>query len=133
MWGSYSTYDMEDPLVGLKTSLTPGYLRILHDFMASVPYWEMEPMNALVSPNNVVMEGEEFRTNFCLAKPGEVYLVYSMHGGPLTLNTRAGKRYNVIQMNPRTGQETDLRQVNGERLKFSLTGIDQVLLLRAQG
>lgn len=53
------------------------------------------------------------------------------HSGPLTLDTIAEKSYNVIQMNPRTGQEADLGHVDGGRLKFSLTGIDQVLLLKA--
>ncbi|MFQ5906501.1 MAG: DUF5060 domain-containing protein, partial [bacterium] len=40
MWGHAATYEMDDPFEGMQKSLTPGYLKILHDFVADLPYWE---------------------------------------------------------------------------------------------
>jgi hypothetical protein len=133
MWGHYSTYEMDDPLPGMERSPTPGYLKILHDFVAALPYWEMEPMNDLVSANEEMVEGKPYRMNFCLAKPGKFYLIFSLNGGELKVNLASGNTYEAIQMDPRTGQQTGLGRVSGGEQSFSLSGKEQVLLLRAEG
>jgi hypothetical protein len=131
MWGHYSTYDMDDPLPGMKRSPTPGYLKILHDFVAALPYWEMEPANELVSPNKVEVEGKPYRMNFCLAKPGEIYLIFSLNGGNLTVDLASGSSYKAIQMDPRTGEKTDLGVIDSGKQAISLSGKEQVLLLKS--
>lgn len=133
MWGHYSTYEVNDPLPGMERSPTPGYLSILQDFVATLPYWEMEPMNDLVSPNEEIVEGKPYRMNFCLAKPGHVYLIFSLNGGELTVDLAFGNTYEAIQMDPRTGQRTHLGSVEGGEQSLSLADREQVLLLRAEG
>jgi hypothetical protein len=138
MWGHYSTYEMNDPLPGMQRSVTSKYLKILHDFIVALPYWEMEPSNELVSPGEVAVEGETYRTNFCLAKAGKIYLIFSLNGGQLTIDLAPGNRkaksriYRVTQMYPRTGKQADLGQVNGGEQAISFSGKEQVLLLRAE-
>jgi len=132
MWGNYATYWVDDPLPGIKKSATPRHLRILHDFITAIPYYEMEPANEAVSPAEVEVEGQPFRTNFCLAKPGEVYLVFSLNGSSLTVHLDPGNTYSVIQMDPRTGERTDLGQVEGGEPSFSVSGEEQVLLIQRQ-
>ena len=132
MWGHYSTYEMDDPLPGMQRSMTPKYLKILHDLITALPYWEMEPANELVSSNEVEVEGEPYRMNFCLAKHGEIYLVFSLNGGQLTLDLAVGSTYKAVQMDPRTGEHTPLGQVDGGKQTFSLSGKEQVLLLKAE-
>lgn len=132
MWGHYSTYDMDDPLPGMQRSVTPKYLRILHDFVTGLPYWEMEPMNGLVSPNEEAVEGKPYRMNFCLAKPGEIYLIFSLNGGQLGVELAPGAVYKATQMDPRTGMETDLGKISGGRQTISLSGKEQVLLVKLE-
>lgn len=129
MWGNYATYWMDDPLPGIERSETPRYLRILHDFVTLLPYWEMEPANELVSPAEVTIEGKSYRTNFCLARPGTAYAAFSLAGGPLTIELAAGRTYRAIQLDPRTGQQTELGQVDGGAQTVALSGKEQVLLL----
>jgi len=131
MWGHYSTYEMKDPLPGMQKSPTPRYLKILHDFVAALPYWEMEPANELVSPNEVEVDGKPYRMNFCLAKPGEIYLIFSLNGGNLILDLAVGSTYKAVQMDPRTGEKTDLGVINGGKQTISLSGKEQVLLLKS--
>ena len=132
MWGHYDTYEMDDPLPGMKRSPTPEYLKILHDFVTDLPYWEMEPANDLVSANEEKVEGKPYRMNFCLAKKGEIYLIFSLNGGQLTADLASGINYKAVQMDPRTGKKADLGQVEGGEQKFSLDGKEQVLLLKAE-
>jgi len=131
MWGNYATYWMKDPLPGIQRSVTPQYLKILHDFVAELPYWEMEPANDTVSPAEVMAEGKPYRTNFCLAKTGEIHLIFSLNGGPLTVTLAPDSTCTVTQMDPRTGKRTDLGQVDGGAQTVSVSGREQVLLLRA--
>jgi len=128
IWGSPATYELGDPMWGLLDSIVPERLRILHDFMIAFPYWEMEPDNDLVSANEVMIEGVGYRTNFCLAKSGKRYLVFSLKGGSFTLTLPPGARYYLTHLEPRTGAETDLGQVDGGVQTISLPVSEQVLL-----
>ena len=92
---------------GLRDSIVPQRLRITHDFMTSFPYCEMVPANDAVSANEVEIDGAGYRTNFCLAKPRERYLVFSLLGGDLALTLDPGVHYRVIHLDPRTGQHAD--------------------------
>lgn len=129
MWGNYATYWLDDPLPGIQRSETPARLKILHDTITSLPYWEMEPSNELVSPDEITMNNAPYRTNFCLAKPGEAYMVFSLQGGDLTVTLAEGD-YGVTQLDPRTGKETDLGRLNGGEHVLSVVGSEQVLLIR---
>lgn len=90
MWGNPATYETGDPLPEMKRSRTPGHLRALAEIMNSVPYWEMEPRNEVVSANPEVVEGVSYRTNFALGNAGSTYLVYSRLGGRLTVTLPPG-------------------------------------------
>jgi hypothetical protein len=132
MWGSPATYELGDPMWGLLDSVVPQRVRILHDFMVRLPYWEMEPANALVSPNRAFVGGTiGYRTNYCLAQPGAYYVVYSLHGGELSLDLQPEIRYDLTQLDPRTGEEVALGRVDGGTCKVTLSGRDQVLLASA--
>lgn len=65
-----------------------------------VPFWDMRNRNDLVgNPENENMV-------FCLAKPGEIYLIYLMRGGEAHLDLdseAAGSEWDVRWFNPRAG------------------------------
>ena len=78
------------------------YCRIALEFFREhrVPFWEMTNADSLVG------NGVHAETFFCLAKPGELYLVYLPWGGryTATLDLRgATGEFNVRWFNPRTG------------------------------
>ncbi len=129
VWGSKATYVTGDPLPQMKGNLTPQYMRVLHDVMADLPYAQMEPLNESVTPANVTLDGEAWRTNFALAKPGEVYLVYSLHGGTGTVTLAPG-RYCALRVDPRDGTKFDLGAVTGGAAGFSLPQGDWVFIYR---
>jgi hypothetical protein len=128
-WGNYATYWLEDPLPGIARSETPARLKILHDTITALPYWEMEPSNEVVSVDEITMEDDACRTNFCLAKSGEAYMIFSLQGGDLTV-TLADGDYGVTQLDPRTGKETDLGRVSGGEQALTVAGTEQVLVIR---
>lgn len=61
-------------------------------FLNNLPLAEMKAANELVSPSN----------SYCLAKPGEVYVVYLPKAEPTEINLPEGK-YLIKWFNPRTG------------------------------
>ncbi len=76
------------------------YCRIALDFFRRyrVPFWEMTSGNALV--------GNPGGTNsrFCLALPGQLYLIYLPEGGSTELDLSAARgRFRVSWFNPRQG------------------------------
>ena len=76
------------------------YCRIAIDFFREnrIPFWEMRNANALI--------GNEKNDNskYCLAKPGELYLVYLPKGGTTELDlTGASGEFAVQWFNPRQG------------------------------
>ncbi|MBN1673703.1 MAG: DUF5060 domain-containing protein [Kiritimatiellae bacterium] len=130
MWGSLETYCLDDPLPGMQNSVTPQYLRVLHDFMSRLPYWEMQPENDAVSPNEIEIEGKPWRTNFCLAKSGEVYLIFSLYGQDGRVRLPNHRRFDVNRVNPRTGEDVPLGTREGGEQAFALPNGEWVLLYR---
>jgi hypothetical protein len=128
MWGHLGTYLLGDPLPAMRASEVPGHLRVLHEVISALPYQEMVPSNGLVSAAEEEVEGVGYRTTFCLAQPGEAYLVFSRHGGPLTLDLAAGGRYVLTQVDPRSGTRTPLGEVDGGPQTVHVRGAQQVLL-----
>ncbi|MCG8649136.1 MAG: DUF5060 domain-containing protein [Pirellulales bacterium] len=60
----------------------------------SIPFWEMTNANDRLSSSG----------NYCLCKPGELYLVYSKEGTSITVDlTDAQGELEVLWFNPRTG------------------------------
>ncbi len=77
----------------------------LEFFHGHLPFWEMEPANALATTGEARV----------LAKPGRVYAVYLPKGGGVTLNLAEGY-YDVRWYNPRAGgalQSGSVRTVRG--------------------
>jgi hypothetical protein len=84
----------------------PAQLRYLRETFESIPYPRMEPHNELVG-------GEAF----CLAKEGEVYLVYLADGKETILRAGpAARGYTVTWINPRTGRYTSPQNATAERI-----------------
>jgi hypothetical protein len=74
----------------------PAQLHHLRETFESIPYSLMEPHNELVGTGA-----------FCLAKEGEVYLVYLPDGKETILHTKqAARSYTITWINPRTGKHT---------------------------
>jgi hypothetical protein len=76
------------------------FARVALDFFRdeSIPFWEMEPADALVG------NAAEDSSRYGFAKPGEVYLVYLPRGGPAELDlTGATGRFTVAWLDPREG------------------------------
>ena len=133
MWGSVDTYNMGDPLPGLQNSVTPQYIRVLHDFMTKLPYWEMEPDNNVVSPWEVEIEGKPWRTNFCYSKKGGVYLIFSLYGGTGHIFLPEGRDFRMTRLNPRTGDEADLGTTTGGAQEYEPPLGEWVLLYQVIG
>lgn len=130
MWGHYSTYEMNNPINGMKMSITPQYLKILHDIVTDLPYWDMKPANEIVSSSEVIFDGVAYRTNFCLAKISEVYLVFSLNGGQIKLNLCKDFRYRATQIDPGNGEKTDLGILEGGECIINVITKEQILLIR---
>ena len=107
--GGYPVYYYSDTAwdVIYLDPLPEGYLafRVIRAAMDRVPYWEMAPSDQLVDKG------------YCLAKPGDAYLVYLPEGGRVHVDMSAVARLErgirAAWVNPRTGQEIDLGPVRG--------------------
>ncbi len=110
MAGAYGSYGdkTKGPKVGvyftstLKDSagaMVPDILQHVPRLMARVPYWEMAPLNELLS-------GCIREEVFCLARPGSEYLVYMTVGQNvgLDLSHVSGGTLRCEWWNPRTGE-----------------------------
>jgi hypothetical protein len=78
------------------------YCRIALDFFHKygIPFADMRNHNALIGNK------KNDNSKYCLAKPGEVYLVYLPNGGTSDLDlTGVSGNYEVKWFNPRTGGE----------------------------
>lgn len=76
------------------------YCRIALDFFREnrIPFWEMKNANALIDNE------KNDNSKYCLAKPGELYLVYLPKGGTTELDlTGANGSLTVKWFNPRRG------------------------------
>ena len=76
-------------------TMLQGYAHIV-DFFTTFEWWKTEPHDELVNPGN-----------YCLAVPGDIYVVYLPHGGSATIRLQAGP-YNAHWFNPSTGERSDL-------------------------
>jgi hypothetical protein len=99
------------------------YCRIALEFFAAnnIPFWEMKNANALIG------NAKDDNSRFCLAKTGEVYLVYLPDGGSTDLDlTGATGAFTVKWFNPREGgalRSTPASAHGGSR--HTLTAPDQ--------
>ena len=76
------------------------YCRIALDFFRDndIPIHEMAPADELVG------NSDHDNSRYCLAKPGEIYLVYLPHGGNHSLDLTSSKgNFSVQWFNPRSG------------------------------
>jgi len=89
------------------------YCRIALEFFKDnkVPFWEMKNTDKLVA------SGKKNSRNYCLAKTGELYLVYLADGGSAKLDLSKIKGAFTIQwFNPREGgrlQDGSMRRIAG--------------------
>jgi len=81
-----------------------GYGHIV-DFFTSFDWWKTDPHDELLSAN-----GEN--SNYCLAKPGEIYAVYLPNGGKVTVHLEPGT-YRAHWFAAQTGETIDLPAVQG--------------------
>ncbi len=77
------------------------YGHMVH-FLTGFAWWETEPHDELVNYGA-----------YCLAKPGSIYAVYLPKGGSVTLKLQPGT-YHATWFNPRTGERTEVGEVNGD-------------------
>jgi hypothetical protein len=93
--GAYFSATLEDSI----DAVVPDALQHLPRLMARVPYWQMVPLNDLLS-------GCIREEVFCLARPGHEYLVYMAVGQNvgLDLSHVSGGALRGEWWNPRTGE-----------------------------
>ena len=109
MAGGYGTYGdkTKGPKVAVYFSsvledaigtVVPDMLQHLHAFMEGIGYRQMAPANTLLSDCDP-------QQAFCLANPGQEYVVYLVRGQPFRLNlTHAQGTLSARWYNPRTGE-----------------------------
>ncbi|MCX7045467.1 MAG: DUF5060 domain-containing protein [Candidatus Sumerlaeota bacterium] len=117
MWGNPSTYEPGDPLPRIEKSPTPRMLQTLAGVMSRAPYWEMTPANDVVTSAPRAFDGVDYRSNFALAKAGQVALVYSRHGGAMEVRVGVGQ-WRGVRINPRDGSETAIGEFIGPVAKM---------------
>jgi hypothetical protein len=86
------------------------YSAIALDFFMdrSIPFWEMQNADELVGNT------QHDNSRYCLAKPGELYLIYLLSADPVTLDlSGATGEFKVHWFNPRTGKDFQVRTLNG--------------------
>lgn len=80
----------------------------------AIPFWEMSNADELVG------NAEQDNTTYCLAKPGEKYVIYWFAGDPVRLDlTGVEGPFSIKWFNPRSGgelQDGSLSSVNGGNL-----------------
>jgi hypothetical protein len=86
-------------------------------FMESLPFWEMQPHNELVTDGRA----------FCFAKPGHVYALYLPTGGSITISLEPNGTYEVAWWNPANGRDGDFQG------KKTITGGLQRLIAPSDG
>jgi hypothetical protein len=89
-------------------------MKYLADFFRKINWWEMSPHPEMV---------KEYPQPFCLAKPGEEYVLYLRYGGvvKLTIDSKSASGTFAYQWyNPGTGKYYEIRKLQGkELLSFS--------------
>jgi hypothetical protein len=85
-------------------------MKHLASFFQSVKWWNMSPHPELV---------KEYPQPFCLAKPGEEYVVYLRYGGTAKIEMDAAAAANKFRynwFNPSTGKLYDNKSIQGKTL-----------------
>ncbi|OHB77211.1 MAG: hypothetical protein A2Z25_19965 [Planctomycetes bacterium RBG_16_55_9] len=109
--GGYATYGDWTPGTAFYTGhvghgKAPAQLRHLRETFESLPYPTMVPHNELVG------EGA-----FCLAKEGDIYLVYIPDGKETVLRAApATQGFKITWINPRTGRQINPRKATTEKI-----------------
>jgi CubicO group peptidase (beta-lactamase class C family) len=84
-------------------------------FLESLPFWEMEPANALVKAGDA----------FCLARPGVAYALYLPSGGTVAVDLAPGADYEFAWWNPANGKggnPQDAGRASGGEQRFAAPG-----------
>jgi Domain of unknown function (DUF5060)/Putative collagen-binding domain of a collagenase len=89
------------------------YCRIAVDFLSK----NRIPLSEMVNADALVGNPKNDNSKYCLAKKGEIYLVYLPSGGTTEIDlTDTSGDFNVMWFNPRTGGDlvaADIKQVRG--------------------
>jgi hypothetical protein len=106
----------DDTMVMLK-----GYAYMVN-FFTSLEWWKLVPKDDLVN-----------KGAFCLARPGDQYIIYLPNGGNVTIKLDSG-RYEARWFNPRTAEYSNLPLAEGSIWISPVApdSADWVLLLRRQ-
>jgi hypothetical protein len=83
---------------------------ILAKFFKSIQWWNMAPHPELIL---------EYPQPFCLARPGEEYLIYLRYGGSPVINlgvTATEKKFEYYWFNPATAEKKDTQVIAGKEL-----------------
>ena len=87
--------------------MATDHLDILSDVMENeVQFYKMTPGDSFLS-------GHDSRLVWCLAEPGQQYLVFSTDGESFTLNVGSGEYNDNIWLNAKTGVEQAIASVPG--------------------
>jgi hypothetical protein len=81
---------------------------ILANFFKEIEWWNMEPHPELIL---------EYPQPFCLARPGEEYLIYLRYGGSPVINLKTDaneKEYSFFWFNPASGTRTETQVIKGK-------------------
>ena len=85
--------------------------------------------------NTMVPHGELASSGYCLADPGEAYLVYVPDDGQVTVDLSAARNEMLVEwFNPRTGESVTSGSMSGGQpwMLVSPFGLDVVLYIRAR-
>jgi hypothetical protein len=77
-----------------------GYAHMV-DFFTSFEWWKTEPHDELVDNDA-----------YCLAKPGELYVIYLPHGGNVGVKLESGK-YDAVWFSALSGERIALPEIQG--------------------
>jgi hypothetical protein len=78
-------------------------LGFLYDFFVSLPFWRMQPFEA-VAPETAV----------ALAEPGQVYVIYLPDGGDVTVDLSDEESPLAVRwLNPRSGETLEGQRIDG--------------------
>lgn len=84
------------------------YIDIIADTMNNaVEFYRMNPHDELLTDHEVLRV-------YCLAEPGEQYLVFAPDGEPFGLQLEAGRYENVTWIDTKTGRKSKAKAVNSE-------------------
>jgi hypothetical protein len=85
-------------------------MKHLADFFKNIKWWNMAPHPELV---------REYPQPFCLAKPGEEYVLYLRYGGIIKVqmdDSATNKKFKYHWYNPATGKVYDSKIVQGKNI-----------------